>query len=281
MDILLTGGSGFIGKNILEQLGSKYNFFAPSHSELDLLDEDSVKAFFNRHKVDAVIHAANVGGNAKQKNIPDVTQKNLDMFANLAAQKNKFKKFIFLGSGAEYDKRQDLHLVREEDFGKNVPVDDYGVAKYKISEQIKGLENFINLRCFAVYGKYEDADMRFISNAITKVLRAQPITIYQNVFFDFVWVGDLVKVIDYFLNHTAKEKFYNFSSGQPVDLISLAEMVKKITGKTDAEIIVQQQGLAKEYSGSNQKLLQEIPDLKLKSLEEGIVQLAECLKANK
>ena len=40
-NILITGGSGFIGKNLREQLQGKYNIYAPSHSELELLDYDA------------------------------------------------------------------------------------------------------------------------------------------------------------------------------------------------------------------------------------------------
>ena len=45
--ILLTGGSGFIGRNILESfLVEKYDICHPSRKELNLTDSDSVKNYF-------------------------------------------------------------------------------------------------------------------------------------------------------------------------------------------------------------------------------------------
>jgi len=51
--ILLTGGSGFVGKNILESpLAEKYEIIAPPRTELNLFDEDSVDEFFLNKKFD-------------------------------------------------------------------------------------------------------------------------------------------------------------------------------------------------------------------------------------
>jgi len=52
LNVLLTGGSGFIGRNILESfLAEKYNIVAPRHAELDLIDDDAVKHFFEKNKL--------------------------------------------------------------------------------------------------------------------------------------------------------------------------------------------------------------------------------------
>ena len=61
LDVLVTGGRGFIGKNLLEQLPQDYNLIAPSHSELDLLDWSAVESFFKKNKIDVVVHCSNIG----------------------------------------------------------------------------------------------------------------------------------------------------------------------------------------------------------------------------
>lgn len=66
MRVLLTGGSGMLGSAIL-RLASitkpDFKFFAPTRLELNLLDRQSVRHYFQQHKFDIVIHcAAKVGG---------------------------------------------------------------------------------------------------------------------------------------------------------------------------------------------------------------------------
>lgn len=62
--LLLTGGSGMVGRNILEHpLAGDWNILAPSSKELDLTDATCVDDFLSKHKPDLVIHAAGqVGG---------------------------------------------------------------------------------------------------------------------------------------------------------------------------------------------------------------------------
>ena len=55
MRILLTGGTGFIGRNLSEHLSEAHGVLTPTHSELDLADNRAVDAWFRTHEVDAVI----------------------------------------------------------------------------------------------------------------------------------------------------------------------------------------------------------------------------------
>ncbi|MEX1307343.1 MAG: sugar nucleotide-binding protein, partial [Eubacteriales bacterium] len=56
--IFLSGGSGFIGRNILEHFGESYEIDAPGHSALPLEDADKVAAYFAHKQYDVIIHAA-------------------------------------------------------------------------------------------------------------------------------------------------------------------------------------------------------------------------------
>ncbi|WP_372886122.1 GDP-L-fucose synthase family protein [Shimia sp.] len=62
--LLLTGGSGMVGRNILEHpLASDWQILAPSSGELDLTDSHAVSAYVEAHTPDLVVHAAGqVGG---------------------------------------------------------------------------------------------------------------------------------------------------------------------------------------------------------------------------
>src|SRR4051812_221163 len=102
--ILITGGSGFIGRNLAEKLFSSYAIFAPSHEELDLLNEPAVKEYLSSNQFYAVLHCASVGVSQKD-NVSGIGDTNVQMFLNLAHCGELYEKMFFLGSGAEYDKR--------------------------------------------------------------------------------------------------------------------------------------------------------------------------------
>lgn len=270
--IFLTGGSGFIGKNILEQLGNKYIFLEPSRQTLDLTDAQVVFAYLEKAKVDIVLHLANAGGSRKQPKAPDIAYNNLLVYFNLVKAQSLYKRLIVLGSGAEYDKREPIKSIKENEFDKKIPIDQYGFSKYVMSKYA-GQTNYItHLRLFAVFGKYEDYEIRFISNAICKALFDLPVTIKQNVYFDYLYVNDFVSIIDKFLEHPPQNIHYNIGNGQPIDLLSLAKIILKVTGK-DLPIQIAQEGLNNEYTCDTHRLKEEFPDIKYTALEEAIKSL--------
>jgi len=279
--ILITGASGFIGKNLQEQLASKYKFLAPSHQKLDLLDTEKVYRYLSKNKPDVVIHSAFIGGARNfngvneylhHKTKESIIKPNMRMLVNLLRGQNFFKRMIIFGSGAEYDKSRDLKKVKESDFNKAIPNDEYGFSKYLCSLMIKNLPKIISLRFFGVYGKYEDYRTRFISNAICKMLLGLPITINQNVYFDYLYVEDLVKIVDYFISHKPKHKFYNVGRGQSIDLITLAKIIKSRGGKK-ISIKIFKQGLNKEYTCNISRLKKEIPNLQFTGFNKSITKL--------
>ena len=56
--ILLTGGSGFVGRNLRESLADRYEIFAPAHRELDAADYEALAAYCDRHGISSVVHGA-------------------------------------------------------------------------------------------------------------------------------------------------------------------------------------------------------------------------------
>lgn len=122
LNILLTGGSGFIGRNLIESLGKKHNIFAPTHKELELLDAEAVDAYIQNKEIDIIIHTANKGGGRDTKNMMNVVEYNTRMFFNLAGNSQFVKKIIHLGSGAEYNKQRELKKIKKNDFDKYVPL---------------------------------------------------------------------------------------------------------------------------------------------------------------
>lgn len=87
--ILLTGGTGMVGRNILEHpKAENHDILHPSSSQLNLLDRREVKAYLSEHKPDLIIHAAGlVGGiQANMANPVGFLMDNLDMGRNLIGE---------------------------------------------------------------------------------------------------------------------------------------------------------------------------------------------------
>lgn len=264
--ILISGSSGFIGRNLAEHFSANgQQVFPADLPGLDLSNEAAVKSVFDDFSPDVVIHCANVGGTRgaafNKAAANDAFARNLRMFFNLARCLKPGIRMIHMGSGAEYDKSRCLRKVSEEGFDACVPADDYGYAKYLISKYIEKTDNITCLRVFGLYGKYEDYTFKFISNAIVKNLLGLPIVISQNVRFDYLWIGDFCAIVGRFTEIKPEYPHYNITPTESVDLVSLAEMVNN-EGKTKSEIKVLAPGLNLEYTGSNARLLSELPDLK-------------------
>ncbi len=261
LKVLITGTNGFIGHNLTEQLKSKFSTLSPFHSQLDLLDRKKVKIYLQRHNPDAIIHAALYVGPDKSVFSSDMLGKNLTIFYNLLEQRQPDTKLIVFGSGAEYDKSKPKINVSENELGLSIPKDDYGLLKYTISKILHETDNSLDLKLFGVYGKYEDYTRRFISQAICRSILGLPIIIKQNAFFDYLYIDDLVKIVEYSLTHTMKYKNYNTGRGKKVDFISLAAMIKKITGN-NYPVKVLKQGYNLEYTCNNQRLMSELSNFK-------------------
>ncbi|TSC85049.1 MAG: GDP-L-fucose synthase [Parcubacteria group bacterium Gr01-1014_13] len=277
MKIFLTGGNGFIGRNIKEQLSSKYEIIAPTHAELDLTDSDAVYNFLEKNPVDIVIHAANIGGTRKQQHVFGITHVNLRMFFNLVRAKPFFKRMITLGSGAEYDKQQPLVKVKETDFDKHVPNDEYGLYKYVCAKYADKVDYITHLRLFAVFGKYEDYEIRFISNAICRALLRQPITMRQNVMFDYLFIDDFIHILEKCIANQPKETFINIGRGEAIDLKTIAEKVIQTIGY-EVPVLISSKGYGKEYSCDSTLMNQAFPGITFTTIDSAIAQLVSYYK---
>lgn len=274
--ILIVGASGFIGKNIYEYLGSKrneYDIYNPSSEELDATDELAVDHYLMKNYFDVIIHSAvHNSGIKKDKDSTKMLEYSLRMFYNFEKNQELYGKMLYLGSGAELDKRYAISNISEKEFGRSIPKDDYGFAKYIIAKSIKQSKNIINLRLFGIYGKYEYWPLKFISISCCKALKGIPISIRQNVYFDFLFIEDFCKIVEWFIQNKAKYRDYNVSTGKKVDLFTIAQKIVKISGK-NLPIYVCKSGLAKEYTSNNGRLLKEIGDFKFTDTDTAIKKL--------
>lgn len=105
--LLLTGGNGMVGRNILDHPGMRnWQVLAPRRDELNLTDWLAVSSFFREHRIDAVIHAAGqVGGiQANIDNPLKFLDANLQIGRNLimAAHESGVARLLNLSSSCVY-----------------------------------------------------------------------------------------------------------------------------------------------------------------------------------
>ena len=116
----------------------------------------------------------------------------------------------------------------------------------------------MNLRIFGIYGPHEDYFRRFISNTIWRVLSGMKITINQDMYFDYIHVTDLIRFLVPILDgKKLNSTSYNFCSGNPILLSTLAKIIADLMGY-EGEIILKKDGLNLEYSGNSNKIFSEV-----------------------
>tara|TARA_R110000751_G_scaffold44605_5_gene101948 strand:- start:701 stop:1642 length:942 start_codon:yes stop_codon:yes gene_type:complete len=139
MRILITGGTGFLGKNIEQHLGQflnqDYSLTLVGSSVYDLRCQQACRKMVQYHNPDVIVHAAgSVGGIGANKDNPGkFMYENLIMGANLIerARIEKTPKFILLGTVCAYPKHTPVPFL-EESLWDGYPEETnapYGIAK--------------------------------------------------------------------------------------------------------------------------------------------------------
>lgn len=266
MKILLTGGSGFIGRNILPILREHHEVDAPTRAQMDVNDQSSVDTWLEHSPADVLIHCAIVDPGKPIDAGKGILQTMLQAFMNLV--RHPFKKVIYVGSGAEYDKSRAICQLAETDMGQSIPADEYGLARYVINKLAVSSSHIYNLRVFGCYGPHE-AERRFLRHAISCCRQGKPISLHQNCRFSYVYVEDLAHLMLEIMAHGAPHQDYNICPEQPCFLEDMARIVQDCMG-TNLPVLAELPGLNKEYSGDNARLRSDFPHFRLTSMEEGV-----------
>jgi GDP-L-fucose synthase len=269
--ILLTGSTGFVGRNILPYLQREYEVSAPTRLELDLLDEKAVYGYLNKGNFDAVVHLANPTGHNPVDRADEMLDRSLRVFSGLERCSELYGKMLYLGSGAEYGKHRDISSIKEEEFGEEIPKDAYGFARYIMSELAEGRDNIVNFRLFACCGP-GDPPHKLIPYIIRCIKTGGEIKLKQDVWFDFLYVDDIYPVLKRFIGEPAKYKEYNLCSGKRVLISEIAGEVKRRLGSS-AEVVFQKDGLNLEYTGSNVRLRAESEGWEPRSIGESVKEI--------
>jgi GDP-L-fucose synthase len=302
MRILLTGGSGMVGKNILEySKKEEYTFLAPSSKELNLLDYNSVDTFIKGNKPEFIIHAAGkVGGIQANIAAPvNFLVDNMDMGRNIimAAKNNSIKNLLNLSSSCMYPRDAENPLAEDLILkGELEPTNEgYAIAKvmttrlceYIMKEDLdKNYKTAIPCNLYGKYDKFDPKNSHMIPAVIRKIHEAKELGIAEiDVWGDglakreFMYAADLANFIFYAIPNF-KEMPQNINVGLGKDY-SINEYYKSI-----ANIIGFKGSFVHDLTkpiGMKQKL---IDDTRLKtfgwssktSLQEGLMKTFEFYK---
>ena len=249
--ILLTGGSGMVGRNFIENKKSKnYILISPTRKELNLLNYEKVNSFILKTKPDLIVHAAGrVGG--IQANIREpflFLKENADMGRNiiLAAKNQNIKNLINLSSSCVYPKNLDIPL--KEDFILTGPLEPtnegYAIAKIFVQKLCTFINkenidfNYKTLIPCNLFGKYDDFNLNsghLIPNIIKKIHDAKlnkknKVTIWGDgsVRREFMYVNDLIDFLYYSFEKFKKmPEVINVGLGKDCSVLDYYKIVAK------------------------------------------------------
>ncbi len=257
MKVIVTGGCGFIGSNLAEELikehyvvviddlstgkieniqnlqnNENFEFVKGSITDLNLL-----KQIFEG--ADCIFHQAAIPSVQRSVENPIATNEaNIKGTLNvlIAARDCGVKKVVYASSSSVYGDTPEL--LKREDMKPN-PLSPYAVSKLtgeyycKVFSEIYGIKT-VCLRYFNVYGPKQDPTSEYaavIPRFINRVLNNQPPVIYGDgdQTRDFTFVGDVIKA-----NILAMEKnvegVFNIACGRKISINELANKIMEIMG---------------------------------------------------
>lgn len=251
--ILVTGGRGFVGRQVLAVLSERgyQDVVAPTHAEYDLTIADQVAACINDIRPEAIVHlAAVVGGIAANQARPgDFFYQNLIMGAELMerARLADVQKFVALGTICAYPKFTPVPF-REDDLWSGYPEETnapYGLAKKMLLVQAQAYRqqygfNAVYLLPTNLYGPGDNFDPKtshVIPSLIRKCLEAidnrEPaISVWGtgNQTREFLYVRDCAEGIVAALERFDGSEPVNLGSGEEVRVADLARLVARAAG---------------------------------------------------
>tara|TARA_R100001510_G_C7649072_1_gene206456 strand:+ start:389 stop:1216 length:828 start_codon:yes stop_codon:yes gene_type:complete len=255
MNILVTGCNGFLGKEIKDFFSDKHNLFLTNRQSLNVLDEKQVSFYLEKNNIDAVIHTA-VSGCGRETDTYNDFSNNISMFKNLYNNRDKFKIMINFGSGAEFNRQQNIFQKSEEEIFDCLPEDYYGLAKNMITREILKTDNIYNFRIFGSFGIHEKST-RFIKNSLRRLSENKPIHIIQNRHMDFIYVKDICLAIEYYLQNFDKKQLHkdiNMCYNDQITLLDIANKILSIKNLPPSLVEVENKVKGGSYSGNGTRL---------------------------
>jgi UDP-N-acetylglucosamine 4-epimerase len=266
--VLVTGGAGFIGSNLIESLlaagnevicldnfstGTRENIHGFDDNKRFTLIEGDIRNYNDCEKavqnIDVVFHQAALGSVPRSIKDPvSSTDVNIGGFVKIlfAAKEAKVNRFIYAASSSTYGDHLDLPKV-EDKIGK--PLSPYGITKYAdelFASNFASTYNIdvIGLRYFNVFGRRQDPNGAYaavIPLFVKKLLshEAPVINGDGSNSRDFTYIDNVIQanhLAAVTKNNAALNQIYNIAHGERTTLKQLFDLIKNIAVKYDSTI---------------------------------------------
>lgn len=304
MNIVITGGSGFIGSSLA-------NFLQKKNSKLQILDKKFKKNFFSKNKLkfnkvditskeslskvkvkknSILIHFAGQPSAANSfVNPEDDMKKNILGTLNLInwAKTNKVKKIIYASTFNVYEENDKKPKLSETDICKSKSL--YSISKFAAENYIQIYCNHLGIkwnivRMFNVYGPGQDPKNKYlgmISIFLNMARDKSLISVKGSLkrFRDFIYIEDVVNAWYKIIKDNKNfNKIYNVGSGEKT---TLRKLFKEISIVLDKKIkIKEEKGTPGDFLGCYADISRISKDLKFKpkfSLSEGLKKFNDWL----
>ena len=267
--VLVTGGAGFIGSNLIESLlnsgnrvvcldnfstGKRENLKAFSNNPDFKLIEGDIRNYSDCLKavenIDIVFHEAALGSVPRSITDPMTsTDVNIGGFVKVlfASKESGVKRFIYAASSSTYGDHPDMPKV-EDKIG--APLSPYGITKY-VDELFAA--NFaktygidvIGLRYFNVFGRRQDPDGAYaaVIPKFMKMLMKHEVPLINgdgSVSRDFTYIDNVIQanhLASVVQNKEAMNQVYNVAHGERTTLNQLFFIIRKLAAEFDKDIL--------------------------------------------
>jgi UDP-glucuronate 4-epimerase len=267
MNILVTGGAGFIGSHLVERLLNSGHsivcldnfdtYYDPAlkrrnlsraltHREFilmegDIRDRDSLQSCFAKRTIDAVIHlAARAGVRPSIANPGLYYEVNVMGTLNLleAMREHEVRKLVFGSSSSVYGDSPEIPF--SESANVDHPISPYAASK-KAGELLCHTYHHLYgfdihaLRFFTAYGPRQRPDMG-IQIFIRNIIEGKPITLYGegDSRRDYTFVGDIVQGIELSVGRVEGYQVMNLGESRTTTLLDLVRIIETQLGKKAA-----------------------------------------------
>ena len=252
--ILLTGGSGMVGSNIINHnFSQNYKILSPTSSDLNLLNYKDLEDYIKFNKPELVIHAAGIVGGIKANiNYPvKFLVDNMQMGLNIlmASKTQKVKKFINLSSSCMYPKNARNPLLEDSILKGELESTNEGYALSKITstrlcEYISREDSSFLYKTVIpcnLYGKYDDfsyENSHMIPGVIKKIHDAKNKNLeFVNIWGDglarreFMYAADIADFIYYAVeNFNKMPQNINVGLGLDYSIIEYYKIIADVIG---------------------------------------------------